>query len=166
MPEKPEQRQASAADIPTLVKHRRRMFEEMAAAQSRTYEPGALDRMEEAYIEYLRRHLADGSVRAWLARAKGRVVSSATVTFLPWPPVPAAGSVRVALLHSIYTLPDHRRRGHARRLVETVIAYCRARNVPWIRLGGPGTDAARSLYESLGFEPADVMRLDLSAGKK
>ena len=165
MPERPVERQAAAADIPTLVKHRRRMFEDMAAARGRTCQPGALDRMEEAYVEYLRRHFADGGIRAWLARSEGRVVASATVTFLAWPPIPSAGSVRVALLHSIYTLPEYRRRGHARRLVEAAIAYCRARNVPWITLGGTGTDAARGLYEPLGFKPAAVMRLDLAAGK-
>jgi len=165
MPEQPTERQASAADIPTLVRHRRRMLEDMAAADGRPHEPEALDRMEAAYVEYLRRHLADGTIRAWLARAKGRVVASATVTFLAWPPVPSAGSIRVALLHSVYTLPEYRRRGHARRLTEAAIAYCRVRNVPWMTLGGTATEAARPLFESLGFQPAEVLRLNVSPGK-
>lgn len=57
-----------------------------------------------------------------------------------------------ATLVSMWTAPTHRRRGVARRLVDEVVAWARARDVAAIRLmvtsnNGP----AVALYERLGF---------------
>ncbi len=133
----------------------------MASAQSLQFEPDGLDRMERAYAKHLRAHLSGGAVRAWVIEAEGQIVASGAVSILPWPPGPAGGSDRGALLHSMYTAPAYRRRGLARRIVEAAIDFCRAEAVAWLMLGGTGSEAGKPLYESVGFRPSSFMRLDL-----
>jgi predicted GNAT family acetyltransferase len=63
------------------------------------------------------------------------------------------------MIVNVYTEPDHRRRGLARRLMVTML--------DWLRQEGYGTvslhasDYGRALYESLGFRATNEMRLQL-----
>ena len=59
----------------------------------------------------------------------------------------------------MYTDPAHRRRGLARRLMETMIAWARAEGHATLYLHA--SDEGRGLYESLGFAPTNEMRLVL-----
>jgi GNAT superfamily N-acetyltransferase len=54
-----------------------------------------------------------------------------------------------AYLPNVYVDDEHRRRGLARRLTETVLAWCRERGMGRVVLHA--SDEGRSLYESLGF---------------
>jgi GNAT superfamily N-acetyltransferase len=161
MPNQPEQRKATAEDVPVLVKHRRWMFEDLAAERSGRHEPGQLEAMETAYAEHLRDHLAKGTAEAWVTEVGGRIVASGVILILPWPPVPGATGERMALLHGMYTAPEHRRRGLARGIVHSAIAFCRQEGCLWIILGGRGSNAGGALYESVGFRPIEYMRLAL-----
>ena len=161
MPDELPLRAATGGDAAVLASHRRLMYEDMHEAQGFEYPPGGLDAMEAAYAEQLRKGLADGSILAWVVEDGGDVVASGAVSVLPWPPGPMAAGGRTGLLHSMYTAPDHRLRGLARRIVETAIAACREAGLLWITLGGTGTDAGRHLYDSLGFKPTQVSRLVL-----
>ena len=49
----------------------------------------------------------------------------------------------------MYTEPEHRRRGLARRLMAEMIAWCRAAGLGSVSLHA--SDAGRPLYEALGF---------------
>ena len=148
---------ATSADISALVDHRRRMFEDMAVARGRVYPVADLDAMDAAYTLYLRSHLADGTLRAWVVEVAGQIVASGAVSFLTWPPRPDDLAERLALLHSVYTAPECRRRGLARRIVQTAIEACRAEGLRRLTLHASAD--GRSLYESLGFEPTNEMRL-------
>ncbi len=59
----------------------------------------------------------------------------------------------VAAIGNMYTRPDQRRRGHARLIVQAIVAALRARDVDNIVLNVDQRNAgARQLYESFGFE--------------
>lgn len=154
-------REAASGDIPVLVVHWRRMYEDWGASEARHFAPTDLEAMAKAYAEYLEIHLASRTVRAWIANAGGEVIASGAVSILAYPPGPGTTSEHTALLHSMYTVPEHRRRGIARRIVETAIAFCRENGCKRITLGGRGTDAGRSLYESVGFKPIELSQLIL-----
>ncbi|MGH2594245.1 MAG: GNAT family N-acetyltransferase [Anaerolineae bacterium] len=159
-------RDATPADIPALVSHRRRMFEDMASARGTAQDPAGLYAMDAAYALHLHAHLGDDTLRAWVIEAAGRIVASGAVSFLVWPPRPNDLTERLALLHSVYTAPEYRRRGLARRIVQTAIEVCRVEGLR--RLTLHASEAGRLLYESLGFEPTNEMRLVLrydDAGK-
>jgi GNAT superfamily N-acetyltransferase len=57
----------------------------------------------------------------------------------------------------MYTAPAHRRQGIARRVVETIVEWCRAEGFTAIALHA--SKAGRPLYESFGFQPTSEMRL-------
>ncbi len=64
---------------------------------------------------------------------------------------------------NVYTRPDQRRQGLARRLMEVVLDSCRTLGIRTIILHA--SEAGRPLYEALGFEPTNEMRLLIDAGK-
>jgi GNAT superfamily N-acetyltransferase len=65
---------------------------------------------------------------------------------------------RVTILN-VYTDPAYRRRGIARALMETMIDWCRRERFARVTLHA--SDDGRHLYESLGFEASNEMRLKL-----
>jgi GNAT superfamily N-acetyltransferase len=60
---------------------------------------------------------------------------------------------------NVYTEPQHRRQGLARKLMLVVLDWCRANRVRPVILHS--SDEGRPLYESLGFRPTSEMRLPL-----
>jgi ribosomal protein S18 acetylase RimI-like enzyme len=63
----------------------------------------------------------------------------------------------------VYVLPEHRRRGHARRLTEATLAWLRAKGVVFARLVASEQARQARLYEKLGFTFANEMRLRLDS---
>jgi ribosomal protein S18 acetylase RimI-like enzyme len=58
----------------------------------------------------------------------------------------------ICYLEELYVVPERRRQGHGRRLMERTMDLARERGATTIELGTAATDtAARGLYESLGF---------------
>jgi GNAT superfamily N-acetyltransferase len=154
----PVLRSAQFADIPALALFRRLMFEDMNAAEQRDFDPEELYVMEAVFSEYLRARLGD-EVRAWVITVDGHVIACAAVSVLPTVPAPGRLDMRMVLLHNVHTLPEFRRRGFARRLVETAVAWCREEGFD--RLSLNASTAGRSLYESMGFGPTKQMSLKL-----
>ncbi len=154
-------REAANGDIPVLVEHRRRMYEDWGAAETRRFERADLETMAREYAEYLQAHLADGVVWGWIAELDEEVAGSGIVSILAYPPGPGTPSEHTALLHSMYTVPEYRRRRIARRILETAVALCRERGCRRITLGGKGTQAGQPLYASVGFKPSEFSQLIL-----
>jgi GNAT superfamily N-acetyltransferase len=151
-------RAATADDIPLLVAHRSAMFAEIAALRGRGYPPEDYEHLDQSYGRYLREQLGAGSL-AWVIERDGAAAASGAVSFIPWLPGIGNRSGAVAYLHSIYTEPDQRRRGLARRLVETAAQECRARGHRALSLHA--SPEGRPLYEQLGFLATNEMRLIL-----
>jgi len=147
-------RPASPADIPEILRQRRRMYEDMHYTDSAT-----LDAMASLSSDYLRTAMADGSFRAWLAADGTRVVAGGAVIISPWPAHPYDLECRRATILNVYTDPEYRRRGIARKLMQTIIAWCQHEGFARVTLHA--SDDGRHLYESLGFEPSNEMRLRL-----
>jgi GNAT superfamily N-acetyltransferase len=147
-------RPASLEDIPEILRQRRRMYEDMHYNDAQT-----LDAMASLSSAYLRTAMADGSVRAWLAADGDRVVAGGAVVISPWPAHPYDLECRRATILNVYTDPEYRRRGIARTLMQTIIAWCQREGFARVTLHA--SDDGRHLYESLGFEPSNEMRLKL-----
>ncbi|HMK31217.1 MAG TPA: GNAT family N-acetyltransferase [Terriglobales bacterium] len=89
----------------------------------------------------------------------GRVVGGGGVVICPWPGTPTDHQPRRVWILNIYTEPDHRRRGVARRILEAILAWCRDNGCRSVSLHA--SNQGRKLYESLGFKPTNEMRLML-----
>lgn len=147
-------REATLADIPEILRHRRRMYEDM-----RYTDAAALSRMADLTGDYLRRAMPERSFRAWLACAAGHPIGGGAVLITPWPAHPYDLECRRATILNVYTDPEYRRRGIARQLMQTILAWCRNEGLARVTLHA--SDEGRHLYESLGFEPSNEMRMKL-----
>jgi len=63
----------------------------------------------------------------------------------------------------VFVSPEYRRKGYARILSNKVIQKIKQSDVDTIRL--LASDAAKPLYEKLGFEPADMMAMQLRSSR-
>lgn len=148
-------REAGIGDIEHILHHRRAMFEEMGYRDE-----AVLDRMEAASREYFGAALQNGTYRGWLAERPDRqIVAGGGIVISAWPGHPGEGHARRAWILNMYTEPGARRRGVARRLMEAMIAWCRAHGFSTVSLHASA--AGRPLYETMGFEPTNEMRLKL-----
>jgi GNAT superfamily N-acetyltransferase len=101
-----------------------------------------------------------GEYLAWLAIAgDGSVAAGAGLWLMDWPPHMVGPGARRGNILNVYTNPDHRRRGLARRLTEATLEWCRTHAVRAVILHA--SEDGRALYCALGFEPTNEMRLML-----
>ena len=135
-------RPATAVDIPHLVAQREGMFRDMGVACDYAA-------MAAAYEAWLRFELPRGTYRGWVVEsAAGAVVGGGGLIVMPWSPGPVVLDPRMAFIFNVYTAPSHRKRGIARRLMETMHDWCRAEGIERIALNASA--AGQPIYEALG----------------
>lgn len=147
-------RQASPSDIPEILRQRRRMYEDMHYTDA-----NSLAKMAELSADYLAEAMPNGSLQAWLACYRDRTIAGGAVIVTPWLAHPYDQECRRATILNVYTDPEYRRRGIARQLLQTMIAWCKEQGLARVTLHA--SEDGRHLYESLGFEPSNEMRLKL-----
>lgn len=147
-------RAATLDDIPELLRHRRGMYEDMGYSDEK-----ALAGMVTTSEPYLRQALSNGTLHAWLAMIEDRVAGGGLIIVSPWLSHPYDQQCRRATVLNVYTYPEFRRRGVARRLMRTMIDWCRKEGFQAVTLHA--SKQGRPLYESLGFESTTEMRLKL-----
>jgi GNAT superfamily N-acetyltransferase len=147
-------RPATASDIPTLIYHRRSMWLDMGRRGEEAFQV-----MEKAADEYFRAAIPDGSYRGFVGELDGKVVGGGGIVISAWPGQLRQRQARRAMILNMYVEKEFRRRGIARALMETMIAWCRENN--FVNVGLHASDEGRPLYEKLGFKPTNEMRLDL-----
>ena len=120
------------------------------------------DRADDVLFENLRayftRALATEFVAAWLAIDGGEPVGTVTLMIHEHPPRKGGPELR-GYITAVFVAPHARRRGHARRLMETAIDH--ARGIGIRRLTLRTTENGRPLYTSLGFAPLEHLALKL-----
>ena len=131
------------------------MFAEMGCTDERR-----LDQMQHGAEQYLWDALPNGTYRAWMAETDdGQVVSGGGIAIVPWPGSPDFPASRRGWILGIYTEPAFRRMGLARRIMETILEWCRAEGFAHVSLHA--SDNGRRLYESMGFRATNEMRIYL-----
>jgi L-amino acid N-acyltransferase YncA len=118
----------------------------------------ALDAMDEAYRKYIEKMMPSGMFKAWVIEAEnGRVIAGGGLAVYEQPPRPQDDTLRYVYVHSIYTEPEYRRRGFARKILNQIVHYCRESGFKTLTLHA--VEASRALYESFGFKPTTEMRM-------
>ncbi len=130
---------------------RRRMFLAMGKSDG--------DRMQEmvrAFAAWVADAIRRGVYVGWIVETWEREpVANAGLFLLEWPPhLRDVGGMRGYILN-VWTNDDHRRKGIARRLMETVLSEARRRNIRVLTLHA--SDEGRQLYEKLGFRQSREM---------
>jgi len=148
--------EGTLADAETIVRHRREMFFDMG-----TQDPAVLDEMADSFRPWLAEKISKREYLSWFAIAENSsVAAGAGLWLMNWPPglytvEPWRGNIL-----NVYTEHGHRRRGLARKLVTTATEWCGANGVPLVILHA--SDQGRPLYEALGFQPTNELRLFLN----
>ncbi len=148
-------REASAEEIPVLIRHRRLMFESIGFADR-----ARNDAMDAAVDGYFAEAVPSGEYRAWVVTtAEGEIVGGIGLKVMSMAPSPRNLDGRYAYLMGLYVEPEHRRRGIAQALVEGAIAWAREQGIVEVRLHA--SDQGRPLYEGIGFRQTNEMRMML-----
>ena len=149
-------REATLDDLTILVRHRRVMFVEATGAKG----DKELATMDEGYRRHIQKSLPMNIFKAWIIENReGKIAASGGITVYEQPPRPQDETLRYVYVHSIYTEPEYRRLGLARKLLTTIVDYCRDQNFKTLTLHA--VEASKSLYESFGFKPTTEMRMFL-----
>lgn len=149
-------RETCADDLEEILVHRRLMFYDMGHRENEV-----LEAMVRSSRPFIRRYLEEHSYQGWFAIAPdGRVAAGAGLLITDHVSGPLSPEqVRRAYLLNVYTYPEFRKQGLARQLTERAIQWCRKEGfkILWLH----ASDYGRPLYESLGFEPTNEMKLIL-----
>ncbi len=144
-------RLATPEDAPVLAEMRRRMFLDMGKPDDER-----IRRVIQAFAPWVADAIHRDRYVGWVATTPAaEIVSNAGLMFIDWPPnTRDLNPVRGYVLN-VWTHPDHRRRGLARRLMDVVMAEARRRQIRVLALHA--SDTGRLLYEHLGFRQSREM---------
>ena len=148
-------RRATPDDAYTLARMRQAMAVEMRPDDPR--DPSFVERTFVYWYEMLETEQAFG----WVAEVDGQPIGMASLLIHRHPPLPF-GERRRGYVTGVYVLPEQRRQGYGRALMEAVIAYGREQHLQRLELRTSTT--GRPLYSALGFEPQEVLMLRLDEG--
>ena len=148
-------RKASIADTETIADHRYLMFAEMGM------DTAQLTKARIHYTPWLAERLSNGVYTGLLAECEGEIVAGAGMWVSLGAPLPtlASADFRRAHVVNVYVYPEHRRKGLARQLMNRLLDLAREDGYPVVLLHA--SDAGRSLYESLGFQNTNELRIVL-----
>ncbi len=147
-------RRATSADVALISHQRAAMFTDMGI------DPVMVARMEPSFRDWVDERLTSGEYLGWLAVAEdGQVVAGAGLWLNQWIPSPMIPSGKRGYILNVYTEPEHRRQGLAKRLVEACVEYCRTHELKAVVLHA--SEQGRPIYEGMGFTNTNEMRLTL-----
>ena len=148
-------RSATLADVPTIVQHRRAMFETMGY-----HDGAALARMDANFRNWVSEKLQRGEYQGWFILDNQAIIAGAGVYVYTWAPGPTDASATRGVIYNVFTEPAFRRQGLARRLMQTALQWCQSQGIKTVTLHA--SDEGRALYESLGFEQTSEMRVQFA----
>lgn len=146
-------RVATADEASVLAHHRAAMFRDMKEVD----EQGAAI-IENASTDHLAALIEAREYFGFIAEYEGTVIGGGGVWLRPVLPRPGTlqGAMEAYVLN-VYTEPDHRRSGVARAIMEAIIDWSRDQRLARVTLHA--SKEGRLLYETLGFEPTNEMRI-------
>lgn len=121
------------------------------------------DAMREALPDYYSRHL-NNDLHVYIARNDdGEIVSCAFLLIVEKPASPAFITGKTGTVLNVYTKPEHRHNGYAKKLMEMMLEDATKEKLSVVEL--KATDDGYQLYKTVGFEEVvskyHVMRVRL-----
>ena len=149
-----ELRPSTLSDLDLHVAHRVAMFRDMDYGDEAGHA-----RMAAVFADRLRTWLSTGEVAGVVATAEGVVAGAALLQFKEALPSPLSPQSVRGYLFNVYTEPEFRGRGLARRMTEGLLEEAKRRGVGIVDLHA--SKDAEKLYRAMGFEPTPEFRLIL-----
>lgn len=153
-----EFRKATIEDISELVGLRIELLKEINREDNIDVETQT--GVEELLHNYFRNNLPNEKFIAWLAIDEGKIIATSGLCFYSVPPLfkKIDGNIKkmngnIAYIMNIYTVPEHRGEGIAKRLFEKVLTE--AKSLGYKKITLHATDMGQRLYIKYGFKVTD-----------
>lgn len=148
-------REAKPEDLAVVMHHRRSMFCDMGYGDE-----AARDAMQATSEPFFAKGLLTGTYRGWLVEnEEKKVIAGGGIVIFDYHSSPLDPFPKRPMVVNMYTEPEYRRQGLARKLMDIMIEWCRKEGFGSVLLHS--STEGRSLYESLGFKQTNEMRLML-----
>ena len=136
-----EYRRLTNNDLDVFVSMRINQLKEEGAKENIDLAPALKD--------YYVRHMADGTFISWLALDGEKIIGTSGMSFVEKPPYFGCISGKVGLLSSMFTNPNYRRMGIAKKLLHRVIEDAKTYGCGTIQI--TASDMGVKLYSAYGF---------------
>lgn len=103
-----------------------------------------------ALADYYKRHIADGTFVSWLAVDGDKIIGTSGMSIVEKPPYFGCPSGKLGLLSSMYTNPNYRRKGIAKKLLSLVVDEARKAGCGAVHI--TASDMGVLLYTDFGFK--------------
>jgi len=144
-------RLANPEEAHILAEMRRRMFLDLGKPDDER-----VRKVVQAFVPWIADAIRNGRYLAWVVSApNGDLVSNAGLLLVEWPPNSRDLNLVRGYVMNVWTHPDHRRRGLARRLMQTALEEARRRDIKVTALHA--SDDGRALYEEFGYRQSREM---------
>jgi GNAT superfamily N-acetyltransferase len=145
-------RMANPGDAGAIAQHRASMFLDMGHISSAEYES-----LRQASEQWIVGPLTNQQYVGWLMEDGSRIIAGGGILIRDQFPAPGCYKTgQWAHIMNVYTSPEYRRRGLARRILQTMLSWCAAEGMDQITLAA--SEEGRPLYESLGFKQTAEMK--------
>ena len=142
-------KKATIKDIEILTKSRVQVL----IAANKLPENTNMENVKEKSYEYYREALKDGSHTAYLVFDGGILVGTGGVSYYRVMPTYHNQGGRKAYIMNMYTKPEYRRKGIAKKTLDLLVKEAKSRGIQDILL--EATDMGRLLYKKYGFVKMD-----------
>jgi GNAT superfamily N-acetyltransferase len=149
-------RNATPQDAALITEQRHKMFGDNGFGSE-----SALDAADARFEPWVRERLQDGRYVGLLLEEEGKVVAGAGIFFADFPPHWMDPQPLRAYVLNVYTSPESRGKGYAKRLMAAVLEECGKRGVPTVVLHA--SPMGKPVYEGMSFKATDEMMLRLDA---
>ena len=136
-----EYRQLEIKDLDEFIRIRINQLREEGATEDIDLKPALLD--------FYNRHLSDGTFVSYLAVDGDKIVGTSGMSFVEKPPYFGCPSGKLGLLSSMYTDPNYRRQGIAKKLLSLVVDAARDYGCGTVQI--TASDMGVLLYTDFGF---------------
>jgi GNAT superfamily N-acetyltransferase len=147
---------ATLEDVDLVLEYRKAMFRDTGDTDE-----AALEAMARKFRPWMLARMERGEFFTWLAKNSDQLAVACAALWVQydWPVSPSSLTGCRVHVMNVYTLPEYRRRGLARRLMETLIGWCELQGFSIITLNASAD--GRHLYETLGFGTTNFLRKNL-----
>ena len=138
-------RKADIKDIPLLVDIRKKQLIDEGI------EPNI--NIDEELTIYFNNKLADNSLVEWIAEEDNKIIATAAILFIDFPPTYTNKTGRKGYITNMYTEPTSRGKGIATGMLDRLVNEARERNINKILL--VASKLGRPVYKKYGFQGTD-----------
>lgn len=144
-------------DLDAIVQLRLRLFENLTDFNhGKSHD----QQLRDATRTYFSHAFNTQDCQTWVAEAAGSIVATGSLAIFTRPPYPGNPMGRNAYLLNMYTLPEYRKQGLAKAILQQAMQYAREQGFGKIWLHA--SDDGQALYAASGFvTSADYMEWEI-----